>query len=464
MSDTTAAPAPSTSGPAARSDQSAGSGVPRLVVVLATLALAWLAISGVQALKDIVAPLLLTLNLFIVAYPVQTRLTRIGLPRWIGAIVSGLIVFAILIVFFGSLTWALTEMITQIPQYQSSFSRLYGQLVQLLHGFGINEGQVLQQAQQQFNPSSITGVLTGALSGVGGMLSLIAVVVTIIFMAMIDSISFPQRLQVAARTQPRVVDALTQFSGGVRRYWIVSSIFGLIVAALDVGVLLYLGVPLALVWGLLAFLTNYIPNIGFLLGIVPPALMALLANDPRTALIVIVAYCVINFIVQSVIQPKFNGDAVGVTATLSLLSLLFWAWVLGPLGALLALPATLLCKNLLIDIDPRTQWLNAFLASDPETGDPQIDPATGDRWDEKDGADGAAENGTDGATAFVPGGPSDGKAHDPAEEADRGGEHSGDRDGDHAGDRGDRADRRGDARPTSDGARSIGGERRGDRA
>ncbi|MDO5712064.1 MAG: AI-2E family transporter, partial [Micrococcales bacterium] len=174
--------------------------------------------------------------------------------------------------------------------------------------------------------------------------------------------------QVASAAHRDVVDALAGFAHGVRRYWVVSSVFGAAVAALDIAALVWLGVPLALVWGLLSFLTNYIPNIGFVLGIVPPALMALLANGPQTALLVIVSYSVINFIIQSIIQPKFLGNAVGVTATVSLLSLLFWAWVLGPLGALLALPTTLLCKAVLVDLDPRMRWLDAFIASDPERG------------------------------------------------------------------------------------------------
>lgn len=372
-------------------------GIPRIVIILAVIAFGWLAITAAQQLKDIVAPLLLTLNLIIVAYPVQARLNRMGLPRIVGALITGLIVFAILIAFFAALTWSLTSLVTEIPQYSGEFQKLYAQLAQQLQKWGLDDTKLLAQAQQSFNPSSLTGLASTAFSGITGTLSTLIVLVTIIFMSLIDTMGFHTRLQVANRTHPRVVDALVDFARGVRRYWVVSSIFGVIVAAIDVAVLWMLGVPLALVWGVLAFLTNYIPNIGFVIGIIPPALMALLANGPTTALIVVIAYCIINFIVQSVIQPKFNGDAVGVTATVSFLSLLFWAWVLGGLGALLALPATLLCKTVLLDIDPRVQWLNSFVASNPETGDPQVDAATGERWDDADAGS------TGGSTAFLPG-------------------------------------------------------------
>jgi len=123
-----------------------------------------------------------------------------------------------------------------------------------------------------------------------------------------------------------------------------------------------LGIPVPILWGLLAFITNYIPNVGFVIGLVPPAILALLEGGPVLMLVVIAAYSVINFVIQSVIQPKFVGDAVGLSATITFLSLVFWAWVLGPLGALLAIPLSLLAKALLIDIDPSTTWVRPLLS------------------------------------------------------------------------------------------------------
>jgi predicted PurR-regulated permease PerM len=117
-------------------------------------------------------------------------------------------------------------------------------------------------------------------------------------------------------------------------------------------------------WGLLSFITNYIPNIGFIVGLIPPALLALLEGGVPQMTTVIVLYCVVNFIIQSVIQPKIVGDAVGLSATMSFLSLVFWTWALGPLGALLAIPLSLLSKGLLVDIDPATHWMNPLISAD----------------------------------------------------------------------------------------------------
>jgi AI-2 transport protein TqsA len=140
-------------------------------------------------------------------------------------------------------------------------------------------------------------------------------------------------------------------------------VFGLIVALADVAALYWFSVPLPWLWGLLSFITNYIPNIGFVLGLVPPALLALLEGGVRQAVLVIVAYSVINTVIQSLIQPKVVGDTVGLSVSLTFLSLVFWSYVIGPLGGLLAVPLSLFTKATLIDADPTTRWLDPLLTT-----------------------------------------------------------------------------------------------------
>ena len=107
----------------------------------------------------------------------------------------------------------------------------------------------------------------------------------------------------------------------------------------------------------------------------------MLVGGPGLAIAVIVVYCVLNFIIQSVLQPKFVGDAVGLTTTVSFLSLIVWAYILGPIGAILAIPASLLFKALLVDMDADAQWLGLFLGDKPvfkertaKRNPPPIDP------------------------------------------------------------------------------------------
>jgi predicted PurR-regulated permease PerM len=140
-------------------------------------------------------------------------------------------------------------------------------------------------------------------------------------------------------------------------------VFGFIVGVLDGIALALIGVPLPVLWGLLAFITNYVPNIGFVIGLVPPALLALLTLGVPGMLLVIAVYCVLNFVIQSLIQPRYVGDSVGLATTTTFVALVFWAWLLGPLGALLAIPLTLLVKALLVDVDPTARWASALAGS-----------------------------------------------------------------------------------------------------
>jgi AI-2 transport protein TqsA len=197
---------------------------------------------------------------------------------------------------------------------------------------------------------------------VAGALSHAVLLLALLLFMGLDAANYPARLLSAATQRPQIVTALRSFAHGTRQYLLVSTVFGLIVAVIDTLVLWALDVPLPLLWGLLAFITNYIPNVGFIIGLVPPALLGLLEGGPDLMLTVIILYSIINFVIQSIIQPKFVGDAVGLSTTLSFLSLVFWAGVIGPLGALLAIPLSLLVKALLIDIDPTTQWISRLIS------------------------------------------------------------------------------------------------------
>ena len=173
------------------------------------------------------------------------------------------------------------------------------------------------------------------------------------------------RLESVADDRPEIAAALGNFARGTRSYLVVTTIFGLIVAVLDSVALAIMGIPLAVTWGLLSFITNYIPNIGFVLGVIPPALIGLLQGGPTLMITVIIVYSVLNFVVQSLIQPRFIGDSVGLSVTITFLTLFLWTWLIGPLGAILAIPLTLLAKALLVDVDPGASWADAFLRDQP---------------------------------------------------------------------------------------------------
>ena len=134
--------------------------------------------------------------------------------------------------------------------------------------------------------------------------------------------------------RPRAADAIgRRYFTGVRRYYIVNATFGAIVAVIDGLMLWALGVPVPIVWAILAFVTNFVPNIGFVLGLIPPAVLALVVGGWQLALVVVLAYSVVNVVLQVLVQPKFVSDAVSLSLTLTFVSVVFWTLVIGPVGA-----------------------------------------------------------------------------------------------------------------------------------
>ncbi|MFC4602542.1 AI-2E family transporter [Rhodococcus kronopolitis] len=340
--------------------------LPRGVVVLLGMAGAVVAIAGVRAFAGIVGPVFLALMLVVAVQPLGNWLQRKGAPKWVAVIATLTTVNLILLGLVASLAISIAQLATLLPDYADKAEQLLADVQGWLAGFDIGSDQV-DKALSHVDFGKAVGLVNDILVGLLGVFSnLFFILALLIFMAF-DASSFGERMRAVAYSRPDIAYAFTSFAGGTRSYLIVSTVFGLIVAVIDAAALWAMGIPLPILWGLLAFITNYIPNVGFVVGLVPPALIALLQGGPVLMLWVIVVYSVINVIIQSVIQPKFVGDAVGLSVTLTFLALVFWGWVLGPLGALLAIPMTLLVKALLLDIDPSTRWANALISGSPPT-------------------------------------------------------------------------------------------------
>jgi predicted PurR-regulated permease PerM len=366
MSVMTSAAAPSTG----RGTPGGGApwGLPRgLIVVLATAGLLG-AILGLQQFRSILAPVLLALVLVVGVHPVTGMLRRRGVPPWLAVTTTLLTVCGIVLGLAGALAVSIGHLATLLPEYQDQFTQLVGDLQHALQAIGVGPEQI-QTALSGVSFGKVAGVLAGALAAFAGMLSNLVFILFVAAFMVLDSPHFARRFDHIAAERESLVVSLGNFTRGTRSYLLVSTVFGLIVAVIDTGFLWLAGVPLPLLWGLLAFITNYIPNIGFLIGVFPPALLALLEGGPQLMLIVIVGYSVINFVIQSIIQPKYVSDAVSLSLTLTFLSLIFWTFVIGPLGAVLAIPLTLLGKALLIDIDPNTRWMSALISSGPGPDD-----------------------------------------------------------------------------------------------
>ncbi|MFD6101100.1 AI-2E family transporter [Nocardia salmonicida] len=336
--------------------------IPRGLIVLLSLGAGVVTIGGLKAFSGIVGPVFLALMLTIAVQPIQSWARRKGWPAWLGMAAALVAVLAILFGIGGALALSAVQLASLLPEYAGKLDELLDHARGWLSDLGVSSDQI-HKALSGIDVGKAASVIEGLVGGVLGVFSNLFFVVALLLFMAVDGMTMDRRLAIVAGERPAIARALEDFVTGTRKYLIVSTVFGAIVAVIDGGALWLMGVPLPILWALLSFITNYIPNIGFVIGVIPPALLALLDSGPVLMIWVIVVYSGINFVIQSIIQPKFVGDAVGLGVTITFLSLVFWAWVIGALGALLAIPLTLLVKALLFDIDPTTRWADVLIGA-----------------------------------------------------------------------------------------------------
>jgi predicted PurR-regulated permease PerM len=340
------------------------SSVPRWLLLLGGLAAATVAVGGLRAVAWLVAPVFLALVVVVGLAPVQSWLRRLGAPRWLATTVLLLLVWTVLLAFVGLLVVSVAQFAALLPDYSGQAEVLLNGVVADLNDAGLVSGQV-SDLVQQIDYGQFVGLATGLLGRLTSTASTLVLLLSALVFMSIESSGFPRRLALVGAERPHLPVAMSLFAQGTRSYLLVSTVFGAVVAVGDGIALMIIGVPAAALWGVLAFITNYVPNIGFVLGVGPPAVLGLLAGGWGDFVAVLVVYSVLNFVVQTLIQPRFVGDSVGLSMTVTFIALLFWGWVLGALGALLAIPLTLLVKALLVDVDPRGHWLDALLREEP---------------------------------------------------------------------------------------------------
>lgn len=320
-------------------------------------------IAGLRTASSIVGPVMLALSLTIVFHPLRAALGR-HVPVWLASVIVILLAYTLLLALTLALVVSVGRLAALVPTYAPDINDMVHDVGSWLDDLGVAPSQV-EAISGSLDVTQLVDLVTGFMAGFASVLSNLFFIITLLLFLGFDSAQVTALADRAREHRPDLVGALTTFAEGTRSYLAVSAVFGLIVAVLDTVVLWALGVPEAFVWGVLAFVTNFIPNIGFVIGVIPPAIIGLLEGGPSLMIWVIVLYSAVNLVIQSIIQPRYVGNAVGLSTTLTFLSLIFWAWVLGPLGALLAVPMSLLVRAVLVDADPDGRWRLPLISGHP---------------------------------------------------------------------------------------------------
>ena len=251
-------------------------------VVLTVLTMATAATLGLYFIRSIVGPVFLALTLVITVRPGVQWLARKGLPRWLAATTGILVIYAFIAAMVVAMVVAISQFAMILPDYASRFTGLFDQVMRSVKRFGVDEDWLLQQARA-FDTSKLLNLAQSVVDSVTSTGSLMLLMLLTVFFLAFDTSSVAVRARSLRVLKPGIYDAVAHFCRAVRSYWMVSTIFGLIVAVFDVIALWILGVPLAITWGVLSFITNYVPNIGFVLGVIPPALLALALTGSDSA-------------------------------------------------------------------------------------------------------------------------------------------------------------------------------------
>src|SRR5215218_636600 len=267
--------------------------LPRGLIILLGIAAALVAALGMRQFNQILGPVFLALVLSIAVHPVRRIADRYRLPAWLGIILSLIAVYGIVVGLFAVLVISGIQFATLLQEYAPQFQAFLQEALRILESVGIGPER-LQAIVNDLSPSRLVELAGRVIGGLAGVLSDIFFLIVLLFFTVADAGDFASKLERISPRGQRLAQAFNQFAHGSRQYLAVATIFGAIVAVCDVIALWILDIRYAWLWGLLAFITNYIPNIGFVIGLVPPTIIALLDQDVVTAIIVVVVYSLLN--------------------------------------------------------------------------------------------------------------------------------------------------------------------------
>lgn len=311
----------------------------RLVIMLAMLVVI---LAGIKAAASIVVPFLLALFLTIVLNPLVAMLERWRVPRVLGVALLVVTVVVLLMLLLGTLGASLNEFARSLPQYRGVMMEKVRELQHYGQRFNI---PISSEAVIQYvDPSAAMNLVTRLLSHLSGaMTNIFLLLMTVVFM-LFEVNLLPYKLQQAMEQPQKGMVNIRRALDGVTHYLVIKTVISLATGVIVWLFLAAVGVRFSFIWGLMAFLLNYIPNIGSVIAAIPPLIQALLFNGFGDALVVAGGFILINLVIGNMIEPRVMGRGLGLSTLVVFLSLIFWGWLMGPVGMLLSVPLTIIAR------------------------------------------------------------------------------------------------------------------------
>jgi AI-2 transport protein TqsA len=317
-------------------------------------------IAGLRAAQTIMAPFMISIFVAITLSPAVLWLTRHRIPA-IAAIL--IVVLGILVIGAGTgivVGTSINSFSQNLPFYEA---RLKSETASLIHlaerlGIAIPEKGILGLVE----PGSALSFAANLLKGFGNLLAKAFVILLIAVLMLLEVSEIPNRMRKAFNRPDTEFGWFGHFAENLRRYLAIKTYVSLATGFCIALWLWILGVDFPFLWGLLAFLMNYIPNIGSTIAAIPAVVLSIIQLGWGSTLLVAIGYAAINVVFGTIIEPRFLGRGLGLSTLIVFLSLLFWGWVLGPVGLFLSVPLTM-TAIIALNSKPETQWIPVLLGS-----------------------------------------------------------------------------------------------------
>lgn len=328
------------------------------VPLLLSLAAVVVVIAGLREAAELLIPFLLAIFIAVICAPSVFWLQRKKIPRWAAVLLVVLVLWGAFLGLATLLGTSVNNFTRAMPGYQASLEQGFAGLLAWLDGFGLHVPTA--SIQEQIDPGAAMRLARGVLTSLGGVLTnTFLIMVTVIFI-LLEAASFPDKLKSAFGQSETTMDAFGTFAGGINKYLAIKSLMSLVTGICVWMLLTLVGVDFPVLWGLLAFMLNYVPTIGSIIAAVPAVLLALIQFGGPKGLVVAVGYLVINLAIANFIEPQMMGRGVGLSTLVVFLSLVFWGWVFGPIGMLLSVPLTMTAK-IALGTSEKSRWLAVML-------------------------------------------------------------------------------------------------------
>jgi len=321
------------------------------------MAAVMIVLAGIKLSSAILVPFLLSLFLATILSPIFLWLKKLGLGNifpLIIIVVLLLLVITSLAILVGNSVQDFTQ---NVPFYEIKLKSDLSALLETINSWGLHIPK--EDILNLFQTDSLMRYIATTLKSLGSLVTnSFMIIITIIFM-LLEISQFAFKLN---QTNSNSLKQLTEISDNIKHYILLKALTSAVTGIIITIILEITGIHYAILWGLLAFILNFIPNIGSIIAAVPAVLMAIIQYDFTTATMIIIAYLVVNILIGSIIEPKILGKGLGLSALIVFLSLIFWGWLLGPIGMILSVPLTIMIK-IALDTKEDTKWIATLLGT-----------------------------------------------------------------------------------------------------